>query len=606
MRRLAAPRSEPEARGELGRHVWSLVAGLLPLLLIILVGLIVALLNSSGLMSPSIRLGTYLKVAIPDRFLAQSPLLQLLELVFFTVFVAGLFSLAVWMQRRSSDALARSIVKGLHRRVLQQSLRRAEVEGAAAQYVRVEQLISAHLPQIQAGLSMWFRAIPRSIVTLLGSVIVGLLVNVWLAVLAVIFGVLLWLLYQWLSVSDEDEVLDWEVPRSRQRMAEIVGQAPLLARLQTQGMADRAFGAELESLYRRLSSEQSRHSRLWPILFFCGALAVGILILGLGGNLLVGDNGLSVPAAFVLGLSLTSAVVGIHRLVQLSGQLKISDESSDSVYSYLRQSEDAPASEQRVGLVGLRKSLDVSDVSLHDSIGRSILSNFSLKLKPASLVAILGTDSVSTRALTELMMGFGRPHEGQLSIDDIPLLDIHPKALSRNVMWVDPSGPLWDGTIEENVRGGDSGFNNSDVMNVLERLDVYDRLQRLPEGLNTFITLGDGQLQEETTYAIGIARAMLHKPSVLIVVEPSSPAEHLPEDPTLACLKKLSQNGSLVIVLPRRLQTLRSADRVVLLNGPRLAGEGKHSELLANSDLYRHLNYLLFNPYRHKKTHASD
>jgi len=73
----------------------------------------------------------------------------------------------------------------------------------------------------------------------------------------------------------------------------------------------------------------------------------------------------------------------------------------------------------------------------------------------------------------------------------------------------------------------------------------------------------------------------------------------------LACLKKLSQNGSLVIVLPRRIQTLRSADRVVLLNGPRLAGEGKHSELLANSDLYRHLNYLLFNPYRHKKSVAS-
>ena len=57
----------------------------------------------------------------------------------------------------------------------------------------------------------------------------------------------------------------------------------------------------------------------------------------------------------------------------------------------------------------------------------------------------------------------------------------------------------------------------------------------------------------------------------------------------------------MVIILPRRLQTLRRADRVVLLNGPRLVGEGKHADLLANSDLYRHLNYLLFNPYRHQK-----
>jgi ATP-binding cassette subfamily B protein len=53
-----------------------------------------------------------------------------------------------------------------------------------------------------------------------------------------------------------------------------------------------------------------------------------------------------------------------------------------------------------------------------------------------------------------------------------------------------------------------------------------------------------------------------------------------------------------VLVLPRRLTTLRTADRVVLLNGPKLAGEGKHNGLLQSSDLYRHLNYLLFNPYR--------
>ena len=57
-----------------------------------------------------------------------------------------------------------------------------------------------------------------------------------------------------------------------------------------------------------------------------------------------------------------------------------------------------------------------------------------------------------------------------------------------------------------------------------------------------------------------------------------------------------------MLMLPRRLQSLRTVDRVVLLNGPRLAGEGKHAELLASSDLYRHLNYLLFNPYRQQKS----
>ena len=92
----------------------------------------------------------------------------------------------------------------------------------------------------------------------------------------------------------------------------------------------------------------------------------------------------------------------------------------------------------------------------------------------------------------------------------------------------------------------------------------------------------------------------------MLALEPPPPAEHLAEDPCLQAFRKLVENGTLVVILPRRLQTLRSADRVVLLNGPRLVGEGKHADLLASSDLYRHLNYLLFNPYRHHKSESEE
>lgn len=199
-------------------------------------------------------------------------------------------------------------------------------------------------------------------------------------------------------------------------------------------------------------------------------------------------------------------------------------------------------------------------------------------------------------------MGFGMPSEGRVAIDGIQLRDIHPQALARNVMWSEPDGPVWEGTIAENLRGDDETINNSDLVAALEQVDVYERIQRLPDGLNTIITPGDSSLGVETTYAIGVARAVLHNPPIVLASEPPPPAEHLSHDPCLAALKKLSQKGALVVMLPRRLQTLRFADRVVLLNGPRLVGEGKHAELLADSDLYRHINYLLFNPYRHQKS----
>ena len=136
-------------------------------------------------------------------------------------------------------------------------------------------------------------------------------------------------------------------------------------------------------------------------------------------------------------------------------------------------------------------------------------------------------------------------------IDGIRLLDVHPRSLSENVMWIEPDGPIWDGTIIENLRGGKDNISNADIVEALEKVDVYERLQRLPEALNTYVTAGDSKLGTETTYGIAVARALLHKPPVLLASEPA-PAEHLHEDPCLKALHELVVSGTLVVMLPKR------------------------------------------------------
>ncbi len=600
---LVEARREPESRASFFAHLWAVISGLLIPVIVVLVGVIAVILNSEtrGLSNSWVTLGTHLSVPVSTSIVKQPPLLQLAELVLATLLVSIVFCLAVWLHRRSADARAREVVRALHGRVLKQSLRRAELEGAAAQHVRASKLIGEDLPLLQEGLSLWYRSIPRSVLMLAGCLTVALLVNIWLALLAVISCVLMWQLYRLLHDTDEEDLMQWEVPRTRRRMAELVGAAPLLARLQSQGLADRAFDVELDSLYRRLTAEDHRQGRIWPLLFLASSAAIAVMVLGLGVNLFDIDNGLSVPAALVLGLSLTGAVVSAGRLLSLTTQLREISLASDAVYHYLHRSDDIAPSEQRVGLAGLRDSVEIRDVTLGDSKEHPILSHLSLKLKPASLVALLGTETVSTRALAELLMGFGRPASGGVLIDGIQLLEVHPQALARNVMWIEPTGPIWDGTVMENLQGGDSSIDSRAVVEALEKVAIYERLQRLPDGLSTIIAADDTSLGIETTYAMGVARALLHKPPILLVLEPALTSDAIGEDPCLEALHKMVQAGTLVVTLPRRLQTLRTADRVVLLNGPRLAGEGKHADLLAGSDLYRHLNYLLFNPYRHQR-----
>ncbi|KLU03206.1 membrane protein containing DUF1558 [Rhodopirellula islandica] len=607
---LKQPRREPEAAGAPLHLVCAAIAGLIIPVLVVVFGIIAVLVDEGGGLSRSpIQLGTHLSIPLPDFFLAQNKVVQLFSLVGLSLAIAVVFCLAVWLHRRSADARSRRVIKMLHSRTLKQSLRRAEVEGAAAQRERARLIIGRHLPEVGRGLSLWYRSIPRSVLMLIGCVTLALLVNVWLAILAVISGVALWRFYAKLRNPDWLELSRFEIPQIRERLIGLIGDAPMMARLQAGGLADQAYEAELDALDRRIAGDDARRGRLWPVMMMAGGVAIAVMLLGLGLNTLQGEQGLSLPSALVLGLSLTGAALAAARLSELKRQLRRSSKACESVYLYLQPNSEVSPSEQRVGLGGLRDCVTMEDVSLQDSAGKAILRDLSLSLQPKSLVAFLGTEEVSTRALLELLMGFGRPHRGKVQIDGISLLDVHPQALAKNVMWIGPDGPLWEGSLRENLMAGvDRSVDNRDMVETLERLGIYERITRLPEGLETIIepgsNLGSGDDSEslgtDVRYAVGIARAMLHRPPIVLAKEPPAPTEHVNEDPCLIALRELADAGSLVVMLPHRLKTLRSCDRVMLLNGPNLVGEGRHTELLNSSDLYRHLNYLLFNPYRHR------
>ena len=598
-RTLAAARHETEAQsGRLSSLFWATIAGLLVPCLVLVVGLITTLLESGELDDLSARLGATLWLPLPQDFVNQPPLVQLTQLTSLAFALAVVLSFAIWRHRRAADRRASSVTKSLHTKVLKQSVRRAELEGAAAQSVNAQKLIGRQLPALQRGLSLWYRSMPRSLILLAGCVTVALLVHVWLAIVAVISGVMVWRLYRYVRGREAEETRNWELPQLRAQMAALVGRAPKMARLNAQGIAEDSFIHELEALYKKLDEKDARNGRIWPILFLASSAATAVMVIGLGLNLLETEIGLSVSSAVVLGLSLVGAVAAAYRLLGLSRNLRTSGPACDAVYTYLRRSDEATPSEQRVGLAGLRDGVEFRDVSLSDSHGQAILNHITTDFSPKSLVALLGTDSVSPQAMVELLMGFGRPENGEVRIDGLKLLDVHPASISKNVMWIEPSGPLWDGTITENLAASEDRINNTDIVDALHEVGVYEQIQRLPDGLGTYASVDGESLSTEITYGIGIARALLHRPPILLVGEPPVPSTHSADDPCLHAIQTLVQQGSLVVMLPRRLQTLRSADRVILLNGPNLAGEGKHAELLADSDLYRHLNYLLFNPYR--------
>jgi ABC-type protease/lipase transport system fused ATPase/permease subunit len=589
---------ESSVSGWWGWYVAAWLAGLAVAGLIVIGGTIAKLLEDGGLTSTRLPLGHYLVVPIPESLVALRPIEQLIWLVGVGFTLAILQAIALWWFYRGIFDRARSINRQLHEQVLITTLRVAAREGITAQRNRTRTLIDQELPRVHQGLIARWRAVPRSIVLTVVCTLLALSVDIWLTLLAVISGLIVWRMYRAVDQAGRNRTEAFNVPLTRSRLVEAVYVAPLISRVRGDETPVLESGGPLARLMEASAVHDSQRSRAVPLVSAASALVVALLVLALGGNMLVDKTEISLPAALVLSLALIAAVTGATRVLKYWSRSAEFRESCELIYGYIDRGDQGAASE-RMGLSGRQHPIELSDVRLLDGAGRSLLEGVSLKLEPATVVAFLGTDPIAVNSLAELLLGFGTPQSGRVTIGDSPLGELHERWLCKNVMWIGRNGPVWAGSITENLGSSGSIPDTGQLSEATRKAGVYDRLQSLTDGFATLVTPDDQRLDEATKYGLAIARAWIRKPAVVVVEEPPLAPGTLGEDQAMETLVELARGGSLVIVLPQRLRTLRMADRVILLNGGRLAGEGKHEELLATSDLYRHLNYVLFNPFRH-------
>jgi ABC-type multidrug transport system fused ATPase/permease subunit len=169
-------------------------------------------------------------------------------------------------------------------------------------------------------------------------------------------------------------------------------------------------------------------------------------------------------------------------------------------------------------------------------------------------------------------------------------------------------GALFTDTIEDNIRCGRGGFSAEDISAAAETCHVLDAIQNFPQGLLTTVGPGGRDLEDSISFRIGLARAVVGNPSLIIVEEPEA-AESEEHAQTIDAAITQAREGRTMILLPKRLHTLRKADRIFLFHQGRLQAEGKHAELLKQNALYRHLNYVMFTPFRDvtpcEQNHAS-
>ncbi len=218
------------------------------------------------------------------------------------------------------------------------------------------------------------------------------------------------------------------------------------------------------------------------------------------------------------------------------------------------------------------------------------LQDVSLVAEPGQTMAIVGPTGAGKTTLVNMIGRFYDVREGVVAIDGVDVRDVTRASLRSQMGVVLQDSFLFSGTIAENIRYGRLDATDAEVEAAARAANAHDFIARLPEGYQTKIGERGGTLSQGQRQLIGIARAILADPRILILDEATSSVDTRTEALIQAALKTLLK-GRTSFVIAHRLSTIREADQVLVMQEGQIVERGTHAELLelgaVYSELYR-------------------
>jgi ATP-binding cassette subfamily B protein len=290
------------------------------------------------------------------------------------------------------------------------------------------------------------------------------------------------------------------------------------------------------------------------------------------------------------------AAAGLGQLSEMWGEVSQASGAAERLFEILAVRPIIVAPAQPTALAQpARGEVSFSDVHFAYP-GRpenAVLDRVTFTVAPGEKVAIVGPSGAGKSTIFHLILRFYDPLSGRIRFDGVPLRQLDPHALRRQIALVPQEAVVFAASARENIRFGRSDASDAEVERAADLALSREFIDRLPRGFDTpmgerGVTISGGQRQR-----LAIARAILRNAPLLLLDEATSSLDAESEMLVKAALEHLMQHRT-TLVIAHRLATVLSCDRILVMEAGRIVEEGSHEQLVARSGLYARLAKLQF------------
>jgi ATP-binding cassette subfamily B protein len=236
----------------------------------------------------------------------------------------------------------------------------------------------------------------------------------------------------------------------------------------------------------------------------------------------------------------------------------------------------------------IKGKIDFKDLNFRYSTGAPVLCDFDLHIKPGENVAIVGQTGAGKSSIARLVARFYEFQEGELLIDDVDIRKYDLNSLRLQMGIVNQVPFLFEGTIEENIRFSKPDITRPEILQIAQLIGNGEWLETFSNGLDTQVGERGAQISMGQRQLVALMRILVHKPSIFILDEATASIDPFTEQQIQQALNLILKHSTSILIA-HRLSTVKSADRIIVLEHGKILEEGTHDQLLERSGHYASL-----------------